>query len=32
MKKKIDQEGFEKGEIDVKKWMKSQPFVSDGPL
>ena len=29
MKKKIDPEGLEKGAIDVKKWTKNQPFVSD---
>ena len=32
LKKKIDPEGLEKGAIDVKKLMKNQPFVSDGPL
>ena len=32
MKKKIDPEGLWKGAIDVKKWMKNQPFISDGPL
>ena len=29
MKKKIGQEGLEKVAIDVKEWMKNQPFVSD---
>ena len=32
LKKKIDPQGLEKGAIDVKKSMKNQPFVSDGPL
>ena len=32
MKKKIDPERLEKGTIDVTKWMKNQPFISDGPL
>ena len=32
MKKKNDLEGLEKWAIDVKKLMKNQPFVSDGPL
>ena len=30
--KKIDSEGLEKGAIDVKKWMKNQPFAPNGPL
>ena len=29
---KIYPEVFEKGAIDVKRLMKNQPFVSDGPL
>ena len=29
---KIYPEVFEKGAVDVKKLMKNQPFVSDGPL
>ena len=32
MKKKIDPEMLEKGATDVTKWMKNQPFISDGPL
>ena len=32
MRKKIDPEGLGKVAIDVKKLMKNQPFVSDGPL
>ena len=32
MKKKNDLEGLEKWAIDVKKLMKNQPFLSDGPL
>ena len=32
LKKKIDPEGLEKGQIDVKKLMKNQPFVSEGLL
>ena len=31
-KKKIDSDGLEKGAIDVKKWMKNQPLVPNGPL
>ena len=30
MKKKIDPEGLQKGEIDVKNLLKNQLFVSDG--
>ena len=32
LKKKIDPQGLEKVEIDVKKLMKNRLFVSDGPL
>ena len=32
MTKKINPEGLENGAIDVKKLMKNQPFVFDGPL
>ena len=32
MKKRIDPVGLEKGVINVKNWMKNQPFVSDGFL
>ena len=32
MKKKNDLEGLENWATDVKKLMKNQPFVSDGPL
>ena len=32
MKKIINSEGLEKGVVDVKKLMKSLPFISDGPL
>ena len=32
LKEKINQEGLEKRVINIKKLMKNQPFVSDGPL
>ena len=32
LKKKVYPEGLEKGTIDVKEILKSEPFISNGPL